>query len=104
MSNDDIIIGIDLGTTNSAACIYKGGEFEIIPSDMGYDYFPSVVALNENGELLVGSLALKQMVSNAENSVQNVKLLMGKNEFITFKDEVVRPQQISALILAHIKR
>ena len=104
MSNDDIIIGIDLGTTNSAACIYKGGEFEIIPSDMGYDFFPSVVALSENGELLVGQNALKQMVSNAENTVANVKKLMGKDVFIRFNGEDVRPQQISALILAHIKR
>lgn len=104
LSNDDIVLGIDLGTTNSAACIYRDGEFEIIPSDMGYGSFPSVVAVNENGELLVGQNAKKQMVSNAENSVSNVKLLMGKTEFIKFNGKDVRPQQISALILAHIKR
>ena len=104
MSNDDIIIGIDLGTTNSAACIYRAGEFEIIPSALGNDFFPSVVSLNKNGELLVGHNALKQMASNPENTVSNVKLMMGLDEFIEFNGKHVRPQQISALILAHIKR
>ena len=104
MSNDDIILGIDLGTTNSAACIYKGEEFVIIPSAMGDDYFPSVVAVSENGELLVGEYARKQMVSNAENSIAEVKLLMGTNEFLSFNGKDVRPQEISALILDRIKR
>ena len=104
MSNDDIILGIDLGTTNSAACIYKSWEFEIIPSAVGDDYFPSVVAVSENGELLVGEYARQQMASNAENSIAEVKLLMGTNEFIRFNGKDVRPQEISALILDRIKR
>ena len=104
MSNDDIVLGIDLGTTNSAACIFKDGEFEIIPSALGNDSFPSVVAVSKNGELLVGQFAQKQMLTNPENTVANVKLRMGTNELIRFNGEDLRPQEISALILAHIKR
>ena len=104
MSNDDIVIGIDLGTTNSVACIYNGREFEIIPSAVGNDFFPNVVAVNKNGELLVGEYAKKQMASNPENSVANVTLLMGRDEFIKFNGKDVRPQWIYALILGRIKR
>ena len=104
MSNDDIVLGIDLGTTNSAACIFKDGEFEIIPSALGNDSFPSVVAVSKNGELLVGQFAQKQMLTNPENTVANVKLKMGTNELIRFNGEDLRPQEISAHILANIKR
>ena len=93
MSNDDIVLGIDLGTTNSAACIFKDGEFEII-----------LVAVSKNGELLVGQFAQKQMLTNPENTVANVKLKMGTNELIRFNGEDLRPQEISAHILANIKR
>ena len=104
MRDDGIVLGIDLGATNSAACIYRDGEFEIIPSALGNDSFPSVVAVSKNGELLVGQFAQKQMLTNPENTVANVKLRMGTNELIRFNGEDLRPQEISALILAHIKR
>lgn len=104
MSNEDILIGIDFGTTNSAACIYKDGKFQIIPSAEGYDYFPSVVAVNENGDPLVGYYAKKQMVSNASNSVSEFKLEMGGTNYIKFNGEEKYPQEIAALVLARIKR
>ena len=104
MSNEDILIGIDFGTTNSAACIYKDGKFQIIPSAEGYDYFPSVVAVNENGDPLVGYYAKKQMVSNASNSVSEFKLEMGGTNYIKFNGEEKYPQEITALVLARIKR
>ena len=104
MRDDGIVLGIDLGATNSTACIYRDGEFEIIPSALGNDSFPSVVAVSKNGELLVGQFAQKQMLTNPENTVANVKLRMGTNELIRFNGEDLRPQEISALILAHIKR
>ena len=104
MSNEDILIGIDFGTTNSAACIYKDGKFQIIPSAEGYDYFPSVVAVNENGDTLVGYYAKKQMVSNASNSVSEFKLEMGGTNYIKFNGEEKYPQEIAALVLARIKR
>ena len=104
MSNEDIVIGIDFGTTNSAACIYKDGKCDIIPSVLGYKYFPSVVAVNENGVPLVGHNAKKQMASNASNSVSEFKLKMGKNIRIRFNGEDKRPQEITAILLARIKR
>lgn len=103
LSNKDVI-GIDFGTTNSAACVYEDGKFEVIPNPMGYDYFPSVVAVNENGELLVGHYARKQMASNAGNSVSEFKLKMGGTKFIDFNGKDKRPQEIAALVYGHIKK
>ena len=103
MSNEDVVIGIDFGTTNSAACIYRNGKTEIIPNPMGYDYFPSVVAVNENGDLLIGHFAKKQMASNASNTVSEFKLDMGKDITIRFNGKDRRPQEITALVLGHIK-
>ena len=103
MSNEDIVIGIDFGTTNSAACIYRNGKPEIIPNPLGYDYFPSVVAVNENGDLLIGQYAKKQAASNATNTVSEFKLDMGKDITIRFDGEDKRPQEITALVLQHIK-
>lgn len=103
MSNEDIVIGIDFGTTNSAACIYRDGKPEKIPNPMGYDYFPSVVAVNENGDLLIGHHAKKQMASNASNTAAEFKLDMGTGRTIPFNGENKRPQEITALVLGHIK-
>ena len=72
LSNEDIVIGIDFGTTNSAAGIYRNGKFEVI-SSMGKPYFPSVVAINENGDFLVGYYAYMQMVSNATGTLSEFK-------------------------------
>lgn len=104
LSNENIVIGIDFGTTNSAACIYRNGKTEIIPNPMGYDYFPSVVAVNENGDLLIGHHAKKQAASNASNTVREFKLDMGKGITIPFNGGSKRPQEIAALVLGHIKK
>ena len=103
MSNEDVVIGIDFGTTNSAACIYRNGKTELIPNPLGYDYFPSVVAVNEFGDLLIGQYAKKQAASNASNTVSEFKLDMGKDITIRFDGEDKRPQEIAALVLGHIK-
>ena len=104
LSNEDIVIGIDFGTTNSAACIYRNGKCEIIPGPNGKDYFPSAVSVNENGELLIGEYALKQLASNASNTVVGFKLDMGKDKYIRFNGEDRRPQEITALVLGYIKQ
>lgn len=103
MSNEDIVIGIDFGTTNSAACIYRNGKTELIPNPLGYNYFPSVVAVNEYGDVLIGQYAKKQAASNASNTVSEFKLDMGKDITIRFDGEDKRPQEITALVLGHIK-
>lgn len=103
LSNEDIVIGIDFGTTNSAAGIYRDGKFEVI-SSMGHPYFPSVVAINEDGDVLVGHYAYKQMVSNATGTLSEFKLAMGTDETLPFNGEYKRPQEITSYILSHIKK
>lgn len=103
MSNEDIVIGIDFGTTNSAAGIYRNGKFEVI-SSMGKPYFPSVVAINENGDFLVGYYAYMQMVSNATGTLSEFKENMGTDKPLLFNGEYKRPQEITSYVLAYIKK
>ena len=102
------ILGIDLGTTNSAAAILEAGRPVIIPSAEGPTIagkmFPSVVAFTKDGQLLVGEPAKRQAVTNPEGSVFEVKRKMGTNEKITIHGKNYTPQQISAFILQKIKR
>lgn len=71
------IIGIDLGTTNSAAAVMSGGEPTVIPSVEGERTIPSVVAVNKNGERLVGRVARNQAIVNPENTIFSIKRFMG---------------------------
>ncbi len=80
------IVGIDLGTTNSCVAILKGGEPEVIPNREGSRVTPSVVAFQESGEILVGMVAKRQAITNAENTIFGIKRLMGRK----FKDPVVQ--------------
>lgn len=73
------IIGIDLGTTNSAVAVMRGGKAEIIPSAEGARTIPSVIAVNKNGERLVGQLAKRQAVTNPENTIFSVKRFIGRS-------------------------
>jgi len=102
------ILGIDLGTTNSAAAVVMGGNPVIIPSAEGPTVagkmFPSVVAITKEGELLVGESARRQSVTNAEGTVREAKRLMGTNIKITLHGKEYTPQQISAFILQKILR
>ncbi|MEA4976943.1 MAG: molecular chaperone DnaK [Methanomassiliicoccaceae archaeon] len=102
------IIGIDLGTSNSAASAMEGGRPSMIPSaegtSVGGKSFPSYVALTKEGELLVGEPARRQAVTNPEGTVKNVKRKMGTNEKIRIYGKEYTPQQISAFILQKIKR
>jgi len=72
------IIGIDLGTTNSAAAVMVGGEPVVIPSAEGERLVPSVVAVNKNGERLVGRVARNQAITNPENTIFSIKRFMGR--------------------------
>ena len=72
------IIGIDLGTTNSVAAVMEGGEPTVIPSAEGERLVPSVVAVNKNGERLVGQVAKRQAVTNPENTIYSTKRFMGR--------------------------
>jgi len=80
------IVGIDLGTTNSCAAIFEGGEPKVIPNREGTRTTPSVVAFQESGEILVGLPAKRQAIINAENTIFGIKRLMGRK----FNDSVVQ--------------
>jgi len=120
------IIGIDLGTTNSCLALVEGREAKVINNPEGGRTTPSVVAIDRNGERLVGAVAKRQAVTNPENTIFSVKRLMGRTfdeitqELKNFPYKVKRdgngepkiqmsgseyaPPQISAMILAYLKK
>ncbi|NJD62014.1 MAG: molecular chaperone DnaK [Deltaproteobacteria bacterium] len=120
------IIGIDLGTTNSVVAVMEGGEPKVIINEEGSRITPSVVAFGKGGETLVGQVAKRQAVLNAENTVFSIKRFMGRRydevteEMKLVPYKVVRgpnqdarvsaggkdhtPQQISALVLGKLKK
>jgi len=102
------IIGIDLGTSNSAAAAVIAGRQTIIPSaegtSVGGKAFPSYVAFTKDGQLLVGEPARRQAVSNPEGTIQAIKRKMGTDYKVNVFGKEYTPQQISAFILQKIKR
>ncbi len=72
------VIGIDLGTTNSCIAVMEGGEPVVIPNAEGARTTPSIVAINKNGERLVGEVAKRQAITNPENTVASIKRFMGR--------------------------
>jgi molecular chaperone DnaK len=120
------IIGIDLGTTNSALAVMEGGKAKIINTAEGKNTCPSMVAINKNNEKLVGELAKRQAVTNPKNTIYSVKRFIGRRydedtvkkdiELVSYKveksgngievkmgDKSYSPQEISAFILQKIK-
>ncbi len=102
------ILGIDLGTTNSAAAIMEAGRPTVIPSaegpTMAGKMFPSVVAFTKDGQLLVGEPAKRQATVNPEGTVFEIKRKMGTDYKISIYGKEYTPQQISAFVLQKIKR
>ena len=103
----EVIIGIDLGTTNSEAAHLEGGRPVIIPSAEGSTFggkmFPSVVAFTKGGERIVGDPAKRQAVLNPENTIMHIKRKMGTKHRVTIKKKKYSPEEISAMILQKIK-
>jgi molecular chaperone DnaK len=122
------IIGIDLGTTNSVAAVMQGGEPVVIPSAEGERLVPSVVAVNKNHERIVGRVARNQAITNPQNTIFSVKRFMGRKADdaevertrkrvpyavngaangdvrVTLDEKEYSPPEVSAMILAKIKR
>ena len=102
------IIGIDLGTSNSAAAIIQGGKPTLIPAAEGTTVagkaFPSFVAFSKDGELLVGEPARRQAVTNPDNTILEAKRKMGTDFVYKIQGKEYKPQQISAFILQKIKK
>ena len=95
------IIGIDLGTTNSAVAVLEGGEPTIIPNSEGNRTTPSVVSFKD-GEIQVGEVAKRQAITNP-NTVMSIKRHIGEDYKETIDGKDYTPQEISALILQHLK-
>lgn len=102
------VLGVDLGTTNSAAAIMEAGRPVVVPSAEGPTVagkmFPSVVAFTKDGTLLVGEPAKKQLVTNPERTIVEIKRKMGTDYKLTIDEKEYTPQQISAFILQKIKK
>ena len=102
------IIGIDLGTSNSAASVMMGGKPALIPAaegtSIGGKAFPSVVAFTKEGQLLVGEPARRQAVTNPDNTIIAAKRKMGSDHVFKLQGKDYKPQQISAFILQKIKK
>jgi molecular chaperone DnaK len=122
------IIGIDLGTTNSCVAVMSGGDPEVIPNSEGGRTTPSVVAINDKGERLVGQIAKRQAITNPENTIFSVKRLMGRrfsspevesalkrlpykitkasnnDAHVEIRGKSYSPPEVSAMILQKIKQ
>lgn len=97
------IIGIDLGTTNSAVAVIEGGEPIIIPNAEGNRTTPSVVAFTKDGERLVGETAKRQAITNPERTIESIKREMGSDHKVKIDDKEYSPEEISAMIIQKIK-
>jgi molecular chaperone DnaK len=102
------VLGIDLGTTNSAAAIFEGGHATVIPSaegpTMAGKMFPSVVAFTKDGQLLIGESAKRQATANPGGTIFEIKRKMGTDYKVNVYGKEYSPQQISAFILQKIKK
>jgi len=125
MADSGKVIGIDLGTTNSAVAIMEGGQPTVIPNEEGGRTTPSVVSFTEDGERLVGAIAKRQAVTNPKGTIYSVKRFMGRrlNEVpeeiklvpydvvaspagtasVRVRDKVFSPPEISAMVLQKLK-
>ena len=102
------IIGIDLGTSNTAAAVMEGGRGTIIPSaegsSIGGKAFPSYVAFTKDGQRLVGEPARRQAIANPEGTVTAFKRKMGENYKFNLRGQEFTPQQLSAFVLQKVKK
>ena len=96
-------VGIDLGTTNSVVSTLEGGEPEVIPNAEGARTTPSVVAFSKDGDVLVGSVAKRQAVTNVDRTISSVKRHMGTDLTTEIDGKKYTPQEISARILQKLK-
>ncbi|MCU1598888.1 MAG: molecular chaperone DnaK [Actinomycetota bacterium] len=97
-------VGIDLGTTNSVVAVLEGGEPTVIANAEGFRTTPSVVAFTKDGEVLVGETAKRQAVTNVDRTISSVKRHMGTDWTVDIDGKKYTPQEISARILAKLKR
>ena len=97
------IIGIDLATTNSCVAVLEGGEPVVIANAEGGRTTPSVVAFSKTGERMVGQVAKRQAVTNANRTIASIKRHMGENYKVDIDGKGYTPQEISAMVLQKLK-
>ncbi len=97
------IIGIDLGTTNSCVAVLEGGQAVVIANAEGGRTTPSVVAFTKTGERMVGQVAKRQAVTNADRTIASIKRHMGEDYKVTIDGKGYTPQEISAMVLQKLK-
>src|SRR5579862_1283592 len=97
-------VGIDLGTTNSVVSVLEAGEPTVIPNAEGARTTPSVVGFSKSGEVLVGEVAKRQAITNHDRTIRSVKRHMGTDWTVDIDGKKYTPQEISARILAKLKR
>lgn len=96
-------IGIDLGTTNSLACVWRDGRAELIPNALGRTETPSVVSLAEDGTALVGAAARERLVTHPQRTAASFKRWMGTGQVFCLGERDFRPEDLSALVLRQLK-
>jgi len=99
----EMIVGIDLGTTNSEIAVYRDGRPQVQADAGGRLIFPSVVGLDQDGGLLVGEAASNQYILHPERTVRSIKRLMGSDRKVSLGGRDYTPQDISAMILRRLK-
>lgn len=100
----EIIVGIDLGTTNSEVAVVRDGRVEVISVSDGVRILPSMVGLADDGSLLVGMAARNQYLLRPENTIRSIKRRMGEAMQVKLGDKDYKPQEISAMILRRLKQ
>jgi molecular chaperone DnaK len=103
MTPPDLVVGIDLGTTNSTIAVVIDGSIIVIPV-AGQSTMPSAVGLDPTGRLIIGQSAKNQSVSAPENTILSIKRLIGTEQTVQLGGKSYRPEEISALILGELKR
>ena len=96
------IIGIDLGTTNSLACVYRNGRAELIPNELGDFKTSSAVSVLEDGTVLVGAVAKERLVSHPESTAASFKIWMGTEKRLNLGIRQFKPEELSALVLRQL--
>jgi len=99
-----MIIGIDLGTTNSLACVYKDGKTQLIPNSLGTYLTPSVVSFEGGGEVVVGAVAKERLVTNPADTAASFKRFMGSPKTFHLAGKEFTPQELSAFVLRQLKQ
>lgn len=97
------VIGIDLGTTNSAVAVMEGGESVIVPNSEGNRTTPSIVAFTKDSERLVGETAKRQAITNPDRTITSIKREMGTEYKVNIDGKDYSPEEISAMILQKLK-